>query len=231
VGGAPTLVDNLETLANVGIIALQGADHWRSAGTPEDPGSTLLTVMGAVDRPGVYEVAMGTHLTQVLAQAGGHSNGGVLIGGYFGTWLDPVEAVGTALTARSLAARNASLGCGLVAALPVGHCPLQEVSAVTAWLAANSAGQCGACVHGLPAIAGAVDRLGHDGASGADSDLDRWLPMVVGRGACKLPDGTARFVQSARRVFADHIDQHRRYGPCLPNPFRVLPTPKPGSWR
>ncbi len=231
VGGAPTLVDNVETLANVGLIALRGADHWRSVGTRDDPGSTLLTVIGAVERPGVYEVAMGTHLMQVLAQAGGGAHDGLLIGGYFGTWLDPSDTAATALTGRALAGRDASLGCGLVAALPVGHCPLQEVAAVTAWLAANSAGQCGACVHGLPAIAGAVDRLTYEQSTAPAADLDRWLPVVVGRGACKLPDGTARFVDSARRVFARHIDRHLRHGPCPPNPTRVLPTPALGAWR
>ena len=121
---------------------------------------------------------------------------------------------------------------GLVAVLPAGHCPLEEVSRVLRWFAASSAGQCGACVNGLPALAGAFDQLtGGDPGGRADGWLDRWSPMVMGRGACKLPDGAVRFLDSARTAFADHIADHRRRGPCQPNPTRILPTPTPDALR
>jgi NADH:ubiquinone oxidoreductase subunit F (NADH-binding) len=65
-----------------------------------------------------------------------------------------------------------------------------------------------------------------------ERQLRRWLEMVKGRGACKHPDGTARFVESSLRVFGPEIERHRRSGPCrssgLPSAF---PLPRPGGWR
>jgi NADH:ubiquinone oxidoreductase subunit F (NADH-binding) len=156
----------------------------------------------------------------------------VLVGGYFGTWLRPEEAGGARLSRRGLQVLGASPGCGLIAVLPVDHCPLQEVAAVLRWLSSNSAGQCGACVNGLPALSGAFDAVvSGDPRRKADAYLDRWSPMVVRRGACKLPDGAVSFLDSARRVFEDHIDHHRRHGPCPPNRRAVLPTPSLDGWR
>jgi NADH:ubiquinone oxidoreductase subunit F (NADH-binding) len=117
--------------------------------------------------------------------------------------------------------------------MPTGHCPLQEVSRVLSWLAANSSGQCGACTNGLPALAGAFEAL-VDRKAGVDDPegwLDRWSPMVTGRGACKLPDGAIRFLNSARRVFESHIAVHRDRGPCPGNTTQILPTPAIGGWK
>ena len=92
VGGSPTLVNNVETLANIGLIARFGAAWWRSVGTADDPGSALFSLSGAVDRPGVYELPLGVKLDSVLQHAGAQPIAGVLIGGYFGTWLTPAAA-------------------------------------------------------------------------------------------------------------------------------------------
>jgi NADH:ubiquinone oxidoreductase subunit F (NADH-binding) len=232
VDAAPTLVDNVETLANVALIARFGPKAWRLAGTGEERGTMLLTLRGGMRRPGVYEVPLGLPIARILAEAEARPLTAVLIGGYFGTWLTPAEASEAAMSAHSLRSYGASLGCGLIAALPEGHCPLEEVSGVLHWMAANSAGQCGSCLNGLPALVDAFDRLASGNRDGTSArDIDRWLPMVVGRGACKLPDGTARFLDSARRVFAAHIQEHRRNGPCRPNERQLLPTPALGGWR
>ena len=99
VRGRPTLVSNVETLANVALISRHGADWFRSAGTASAPGSALVTVSGAARRPGVYEIAFGTPVRDVLALAGGGGEIGgvqaVLAGGYFGSWLPGGAALGT----------------------------------------------------------------------------------------------------------------------------------------
>jgi NADH:ubiquinone oxidoreductase subunit F (NADH-binding) len=232
VEAAPTLVDNVETLANLALIDRFGASAWRAVGAGDERGTMLVTVRGGVRAPGVYEIPFGMPLAELLSQARAPKLTGVLIGGYFGTWLSPAEASGAVMSARGLRSLDAALGCGLVAALPEGHCPLEEVSGVLRWMAANSAGQCGACVNGLPALAGAFDRIvAGDGDGGAGRNIDRWAPMLAGRGACKLPDGTAHFLLSSRRVFATHIEEHRRYGPCRPNQTQFLPTPSLEGWR
>ena len=229
VDGRPTLVDNAETLANVALIARHGAAAYRQAGEADEPGNILVTARGALARPGVHELPIGAPIAPLF---GPEPTGAVLIGGYFGSWLTPEQARRAELSNRALRPLGASLGCGLVAALPAGHCPLHEVDAVLAWLAANSAGQCGACVNGLPALSHAFsDLAAGDRTGSAATRLDRWAPMIAGRGACKLPDGAIRFLDSARAVFADHIEVHRRHGACPPNRTNVLPTPALDSWR
>lgn len=229
VDGWPTLVDNVETLAHVALIARHGAAAYRQAGEVDEPGTILVTARGALARPGIHELAIGSPLGPLL---GPEPTGAVLIGGYFGTWLSPDQARAADLSNRALRPLGASIGCGLVAALPVGHCPLHEVDAVLAWLAANSAGQCGACVNGLPVLSHAFAELAAGDRTGsAAAGLDRWTPMVAGRGACKLPDGAVRFLASARVAFADHIETHRRSGPCPPNRTTTLPTPPLEGWR
>jgi hypothetical protein len=93
VNGKPTLVHNVETLAHVALIARRGDRWFRAAGLPSAPGSMLVTVSGAVTRPGVYEIEMGTTAGEVIMLAGGPAEPlqALLTGGYFGTWL-PAEA-------------------------------------------------------------------------------------------------------------------------------------------
>ena len=95
----------------------------------------------------------------MLRNAGAHDVSGVLVGGYFGTWLTPRQAAMVTLSAADLKAMGAGLGCGAIAALHSDTCPLAELARVTRWFASQSAGQCGVCVHGLPAIAGGVEHM------------------------------------------------------------------------
>jgi len=93
-------------------------------------------------------------------------------------------------------------------------------------MAGQSAGQCGPCRHGLPAIASAVEGIyAGDRSRRWEAQLGRWLEMVNGRGACHHPDGVVRFVGSAMAAFAADIDQHRRRGPCRQAHPPLLPTP------
>jgi NADH:ubiquinone oxidoreductase subunit F (NADH-binding) len=88
--GRPTLLQNVETLAHLALIARYGAAWFRAVGTPAEPGSMLVTLTGAVEYPGVYEVAIGTRVGDVLARGGDQTEplGALLIGGYFGRWVD-----------------------------------------------------------------------------------------------------------------------------------------------
>jgi NADH:ubiquinone oxidoreductase subunit F (NADH-binding) len=215
VGGAPTLVQNAETLAHVALIARFGPDWFRAAGTPEEPGTALLTVSGSIRRPGVYEVELGTPLVDLLAEAGGVTARpqAFLVGGYFGTWVAASRAERLALANRSLHTVGASLGAGAIVVLSETGCGVAETARIGRWLAAESAGQCGPCVHGLDAIAGALESLAACERRDVRPQLERWLGLVKGRGACRHPDGAARFVGSALDVFADEMQLHLR-GRC-----------------
>jgi len=208
--GAPTLVQNVETLAHLALIARYGTAWFRSAGTPAEPGTMLVTVAGAVRQPGVLETGIGVPVGQVLEQAGGTSAPlrALLIGGYFGTWVDAAAALGRPFSAAGLADLDAGPGAGLIAALPAGACGLRETARLARYLAGQSAGQCGPCRFGLPAIAGEVERL----AAGQDTDtglLRRWLGQVDGRGGCAHPDGAVRMIRSALRTFGTELGGHR----------------------
>ncbi len=225
---APTLVQNVETLAHLALIGRHGPRWFRQLGTEQDSGSALITLSGAVRSPGVYEIEQGTPLTDVLLTGGADSQlAGVLIGGYFGSWVSATEAPRLLLSRGELAPYGASLGAGVIVALSAESCGVAETARVAAYLAAESAGQCGPCVNGLAAIADTVAALAAGTAPrGARIDLDRWCRELPRRGACAHPDGAARFIASALRVFSAEFDDHARRGPCQRcRVAAVLPTP------
>ncbi len=210
--GRPTLIQNPETLAQIALVARYG-DHWyRELGTESDPGSVLVTISGAVAAPGVYELAFGTRMTDLLAAAGGAAEPlrALLVGGYFGTWVDAPRAFRLRLAREELRSVGCSLGSGVLIALGESACGLRESARVIEYLAQESAGQCGPCVHGLRAIADSVGALARGVASDGEPDrVRRWTAEVRGRGACHHPDGAARFVESTLEVFGEEIDRHR----------------------
>jgi NADH:ubiquinone oxidoreductase subunit F (NADH-binding) len=210
--GRPTLVQNPETLAQVALVARYGAHWYRELGTNADPGSALVTISGAVAAPGVYELAFGTPITDLLSAAGGSTEPlqALLVGGYFGTWVESSRAFRLRLAREDLRSVGCSLGAGVLIALGESSCGLHESARVIDYLAEQSAGQCGPCVYGLGAIADAFGALA--GGIAHDRERDRvlrWSAEVRGRGACHHPDGAARFVESALAVFGSEIDAHR----------------------
>jgi NADH:ubiquinone oxidoreductase subunit F (NADH-binding) len=207
VRGAPTLVQNAETVAHIAQIARFGPSWFRQVGTAAEPGSILVTLSGAVARPGVYEVALGSPLRDLVAQAGGVRENvqAYLVGGYFGAWVGAERAAIVRLSEDDV-----SLGARAIVALPSSACGLAETARIARYLSDESAGQCGPCVHGLDAIAGGLERL----AAGKRTDgLERWIAAVKGRGACAHPDGASRFAASALEVFAGEVELHLR-GRC-----------------
>jgi NADH:ubiquinone oxidoreductase subunit F (NADH-binding) len=217
VGRHPTLVLNVETLANIALIARHGAGWFRQAGTASAPGTVLITMGGAVARPGVYEIPLGTTIGELLDRAGGPAEPAqaVLAGGYFGGWLRLPAARDIPLTHQALRAAGADLGPGVLVVIPEASCPLAETARVTSYLAGQSARQCGPCSNGLPALA---EALGYVAFGQPGDDVLRWthelLGLITGRGACHLPDGTTGLVASALAVFAADLRQHVEHGPC-----------------
>jgi NADH:ubiquinone oxidoreductase subunit F (NADH-binding) len=211
--GRPTLVQNPETLAQVALVARYGDRWYRELGTDSDPGSALVTISGAVAAPGVYELAFGTPMTDLLSAAGGATEPlrAWLVGGYFGTWVDAADALTLRLAREDLRSVGCSLGSGVLIALGESSCGLHESARVIDYLAEQSAGQCGPCVFGLRAIADAVGALADGVAHERERDrVLRWTSEIRGRGACHHPDGAARFVESALSVFAREVAEHKR---------------------
>jgi NADH:ubiquinone oxidoreductase subunit F (NADH-binding) len=228
----PTLVLNVETLAHIALIARYGADWFRTAGTPSAPGTALITVSGAVGRPGVREIPLGTTLGEVLSRSGPAEPGqAVLTGGYFGAWLPLPAARAVPVSADGLQAAGASLGPGVLAVLPAAACGLAETARITGFLSRQSAGQCGPCRNGMPALAEAMEQVAF---GQPDGDVIGWIRkltfLITGRGACHLPDGAAGLVTSALSVFGTDLQAHARSGPCaLSGRPAILPVPAWGA--
>ena len=213
----PTLVQNPETLAHIALIARHGPGWFHSIGTASHTGSALVTVSGAVRDHGVREIACGAPLPAVLDSAGGPLEPirAVLVGGYHGVWVAAEDIDSTTLDDESLARHGGGLGAGVIVALGRSACPLQELAGTIAWMASENAGQCGPCIHGLPALAELLSLLAAGQAPRDVSQrLDRYSRNLIGRGACHLPDGAARFLGSGLDVFAPEIAQHDLRGRC-----------------
>jgi NADH:ubiquinone oxidoreductase subunit F (NADH-binding) len=229
VRGRPTLVQNVETLANLALIARHGAAWFTGHET------VLVTVRGAVRSAGVVEVRPGTPIGEILDRCGGTPEPlqAFLVGGYFGCWIPAEGNLELRLTSEALAPLGASVGARTLVALPQSACGVAESARVTAYLAGESAGQCGPCVFGLPAVAQCMDIVARGGPD-ARAALER-LPtlhaQIARRGACAHPDGTIAFVESVLRVFADEIDLHLTGG-CSGHQEHTLPMPSGLSeWR
>jgi NADH:ubiquinone oxidoreductase subunit F (NADH-binding) len=211
VAGAPTLVQNVESLAHVALIARHGDSWYRSAGRRGASGTLLITMAGAVAGPGVLEVEAGTSVAEAVAMAGGATEPteAVLVGGYFGAWVDAAQSWDLPLDAATLRARGLSLGCGVIGVLPKSSCGVCATARVMRFLASESSAQCGPCFFGLRALADACDRVAERGTNQDDIlRLQRWANEVRGRGACHHPDGAVMFLQSALKTFSAAFAAH-----------------------
>jgi NADH:ubiquinone oxidoreductase subunit F (NADH-binding) len=244
--GAPTLVQNVETLAHIALIARYGPRWFRAAGTSAEPGTMLTTVYQPDGKCRVIETEIGVPLDTLLSS--GPETQAWLVGGYHGTWLPQPAAPTRDAPTRDAPTRDAptldnatlrkygaAVGAGVLAALPSDRCGLAEAARVVGYLAAESAGQCGPCLNGLPRIAAALAELaGPRPSRTVRADIERWTGprnLVEGRGACHHPDGTVRFVRSALTVFAPELSRHEK-GQCSATnrrPFLPLPAGIPTS--
>lgn len=210
VGGRPTVVQNVESLAYAALIA-RGGDAWyRSAGRATTPGTGLVTMSG-VPNPGVREIELGATVGEVGRSAGAERSraSAVLIGGYFGGWATPDEAWDLPLDPAGMRVAGHSFGCGVISFLPATTCGVTATAGIMSYMAGESAAQCGPCVFGLRAIADATERLAQGYADVDDlARIERWSGQLVGRGACKHPDGAVGLLASALRVFGDEFLRH-----------------------
>ena len=229
-GRKVAVVHNVETLAQVALIGRHGADWFREVGTAEAPGTCLVTVSGAVEKPGVVEVATGTAIDEIIGLAGPRRPvQAVLVGGYGGSWLSG-EELGTPYGPDGLRAVGGSMGAGVLVVLPVEACGIRETERIARFMAAESAGQCGPCLFGLPALADDLRALAQ--GEGGRPLFERLLghcQAVDGRGACRHPDGVVRLVRSALRVFAGDVAGHLQGCPCRRKREGQPSRPAPGG--
>lgn len=205
--GRPTLVLNVETLAHMALIARYGAQWFRSVGSDRDPGTRLVSVTGWGAEQ-VLEIEGDAGLGSVLAHAGVNLSGvqAVLVGGYHGRWVKPLDY---RLTPSGSAEQTVRPGAGVLHVLSTGQCGLEATAWIVEYLAGQSAKQCGPCMFGLPAMAKVLAAISRgDQDPQLIGELQRLGSLVGGRGACHHPDGTLQLIHSALEVFSEDIGAH-----------------------
>jgi NADH:ubiquinone oxidoreductase subunit F (NADH-binding) len=213
VDGLPTLVANVETLAHAAWISRHGAVAYRGQGSEDSPGTTLVTLSGACNRPGVYEVPFGVSIRSVVDTVGGgfaSEPRGLAIGGWFGGLSGPVGLDLSCEFGACKAAGN-GWGCGAITILGQDDDPVQFAAGLAAWYERESARQCGVCIKGTAAIAQTLQSLGEHRATSADRDnLVRWGQMLPGRGACAFLDGAAALSRTVIVHFPNEVAEALR---------------------
>ncbi|OBI35607.1 NADH dehydrogenase [Mycobacterium sp. E1386] len=220
----PTLVSNVETLANLPFLQCHGSAAFRSQGTSLSPGTFLATITGA-DRPAVlYELPQGLPFTEMLALHGVSPDQvrGALMGGYFAGLLNRA-VLETTLDHETMRRLGSGLGAGAIAVL-TDDCPVAVAASVLAYFDRENAGQCGSCFNGTAAMAAAAGAL-RDGAATTEdvNRLRRWSVLLRGRGACAMLDAATNMAASLLSQFPDEVSAHLEgtCQGCARGPFRA----------
>lgn len=215
--GRPTVVNNVKTLAAVPTIVARGAGAFASLGHPEAPGTTLLQLGGAVRRPGIVEVPLGTSLREVLDGPGGFVQGhlkAVLVGGPLGGFLPP-EALDTPLLPGALAEAGALLGSGTLLALDDRACIVEVAALMTRFLADEACGKTIPCRIGTRRLAELGSALCEGRSRPSDSGLLDDLALDMRDGAlCGLEARASNPLRSGMRYFGSEFEDHVVRGSC-----------------
>lgn len=202
VGGQPTLIQNVETLAHVAWLHRHGADAFTELGTHTSPGSALFTVMGGPEECAIIEAPLGIEIHELLSFVGiqPEAVSRLLLGGWFGG-IHASEVLGLECDYTTLKVAGSGLGCASITVIGPDEDVAGMVAQLGAWYAAESAQQCGVCRNATRAIGKA---LGKNAAGAADeddfADLSRWGVTLTGRGACGLLDGAATLARTTVSV-------------------------------
>ena len=223
----PTVVNNVETFANVPAIVSAGAAWFRSFGTDESPGTMVFTLVGDVRVPGVYELPLGTTLRQLIYEIGGGPEEGRKIKAVFPGASHAIvteQGLDTALDFDSMKRAGSGLGSGGFVVYDDSTCILEAVLAFARFLHSESCGQCPPCKTGTQDLAAILTRI-EEGA-GVEDDLNAALhrcSSVTGGQLCYLPTGASLVAKSAIESFGDEFRSHLGTK-CARH--RDLPTPK-----
>jgi NADH-quinone oxidoreductase subunit F len=210
--GRPTVINNVETLANVPAIVLNGAAWFLELGQPKDGGTRIFGVSGPVVRPGIYELPIGTPLRELIfTHAGGLKDGKTLkavIPGGLSAPLLRADEIDVALSSEAIAAAGSMMGSGAVIVIDESTPILDVLVRVTKFYSHESCGQCTPCRIGTAWINKTVRRIAAGG--GRPSDLDeivRLAENIKGRTLCPLGDAAALPILGIVRKFRSELER------------------------
>ena len=217
-GSNPTVVNNVETLANVPHVMARGADWFRSMGTPESPGTVVCTVVGDVVAPDVGEVELGTPLSAVIDAVGSGLHAGRQLRAVFSGVANPVvtpEHLDVAVSYEGFAAIGSGMGSAGFIVVDDTRCMVDVARTFSRFLAVESCGQCPPCKLGSAEITARLERI--ESGSGDDHDvaeIGAWLDKVTDGNRCYLAVEEQVMVASILRAFPGEVDEHLAAGRC-----------------
>lgn len=219
----PTVVNNVETLANVPPIIGKGGQWYRTFGTPESPGTMIFSLNEEVNRPGIYELPFGTPLRFLIEDCGGGIKGGsrikaILPGGPSSAFLPP-DRIDLPLDHNSLNKAGSSIGCGVVHLVAEGTCMVEETLRIAEFFAAESCGQCPACRMETNMLAAMLKKVQQ--GQGGQPLLDQFSKVISfnkGKGFCSLINMPGPPIESALRLFRSDFEYHPAHGRCPAGP-------------
>ncbi len=224
--GLPSTVNNVETFAHVPFILERGVEWFKSRGTEKSPGTTLFGVSGHVERPGLFELPLGTTLREVLGLAGGVRGGrrlkGVMPGGLSMPVLPPSE-LDVQMAEEFLAPKGSHLGTGGVMVMDETTC-MVRVACVTAYFFRDeSCGQCTQCREGTGWIHKLCEKIEQGRGTEADLALLDDVPSLMeGQTICAFADAAAWPIQGLLRHFRSDFEAHIREKKCpFPESFEL----------
>ena len=217
--GQPTVVNNVETLANVPLIIRNGPAWFRGFGTVASPGSMIFSLGEEVNNPGVYELPFGASLRHLFEDLGGGLKSGkslksILPGGPSCAFISS-EHLDVALDPDSMKAVGSSLGCGVMRFYSQDTCMVEETLKITQFFARESCGQCPACrmeTNMLVMMLGRIES-GEIDAS-VFEQLEKVLEFNRGKGYCALVNMPGAPILSAVRLFKGDFEHHLQHGRC-----------------
>ncbi|OGR51073.1 MAG: NADH oxidoreductase (quinone) subunit F [Elusimicrobia bacterium GWA2_62_23] len=220
--GAPTVINNVETLAAVPAIIEKGGAWYASIGTPKSAGTKLFCVSGPVNKPGVYELPLGVSFKELLEKHCGGLKAGVRLkavipGGSSTPVLTAAEAMAAALDYESLAAAGSMLGSGAVIVIPEGQCMVKLLQVLARFYHHESCGQCTPCREGCGWIEKILNRLEEGRGTARDIEtLYSAADGMLGRTICPLADAMAMPVMSFVKKFREEFEAHAAGRCCAP---------------
>jgi NADH:ubiquinone oxidoreductase subunit F (NADH-binding) len=217
--GKPTAVNNVETLANVAPIVLQGANWYRKFGTAESAGTMIFSLGDDVNRPGVYELPFGTPLRYLIEACGGGMKSGKKIKAIMpaapsSAYLPP-EKMDTPLDHNSIRDAGSGLGCGVVRLVAEGTCIVEEVIKISEFFTVESCGQCPACRMETNTLTSLLKKV--QAGQGGQPILEQFgkvLAFNKGKGFCNLIAMPGPPIESALKLFPADFAAHLSTGKC-----------------
>jgi NADH-quinone oxidoreductase subunit F len=218
--GKPTTINNTETLASIPVILANGAEWFAGLGKPNNGGSKLFAVSGHVNRPGNYEIPLGTPFSELLKMAGGVLNGrklkAVIPGGSSTPVLKGEVMMDLTMDYDSISKAGSMLGAGSVIVIDDSTCMVKVLARISHFYFEESCGQCTPCREGTGWLARVVHRIEH--GQGRQEDLDLLSDVadkISGRTICALGDAAAMPVASFVREFRDEFQYHIDQKKCM----------------